>query len=104
MIKHINESEFESLVKENNLVLVDFFATWCGPCKMLAPTIEKLSEEYDEKVVVAKVDVDTAPSLSGAFNISSIPTVILFKNGKAIEQIVGLTDINNYKSMIDKNL
>lgn len=70
-------------------VLVDFWATWCGPCRMIAPIVEELSEEYEGKATIAKVDVDTAQKTAQEFGIRSIPTLLLFKGGKVVEQIIG---------------
>lgn len=70
-------------------VLVDFWATWCGPCRMIAPIVEELSEEYEGKAMIAKVDVDTAQKTAQEFGIRSIPTLLLFKGGKVVEQIIG---------------
>ena len=79
---HATAETLESLIQENKIVLVDFFATWCGPCRMIAPLIEQVAEEYDGKAVVAKVDIDEEQELATQYGIESIPTVILFKDGK----------------------
>ena len=81
---HATAETLESLIQENKIVLVDFFATWCGPCRMIAPLIEQVAEEYDGKAVVAKVDIDEEQELATQYGIESIPTVILFKDGKPI--------------------
>jgi thioredoxin 1 len=70
-------------------VLVDFWAVWCGPCKMIAPVVEEIASEYDGKLKVGKVDVDNNPEISMKFNIRSIPTLMVFKGGKVVEQIIG---------------
>ena len=86
----ITTDNFENeVINSNKPVVVDFWATWCGPCKMLAPVIEELAEEYDEKIKVGKVNVDEEPALAMMFNVSSIPTVILFNNGKPVKTVVG---------------
>ncbi len=88
-MKEINASEFEELVKgSDGRVLVDFFATWCGPCKMLAPVLEKVSESTHD-VPFYKVDVDASRELALSFGIQSIPTLILFENGEEIKRNVG---------------
>ena len=89
MAKIINTSQFRGSVEENQgVVVVDFFATWCGPCKMLAPVLEEVAQELP-KVTFAKVDVDQDPSLAGRYGIQSIPHLILFKDGQAVDQISG---------------
>ena len=86
----LTSENFESeVLKADKAVLVDFWASWCGPCKMLAPTIEAIAEEY-ESFKVGKVNVDDEPDLAQAYGISSIPTLILFKDGKAADMMVGL--------------
>ena len=74
---------------ENGVVLVDFWATWCGPCKMLAPTIDAIATEYKNRVVVGKVDVDESEEIARRFGILSIPTLFLFKDGEVVEKLVG---------------
>jgi thioredoxin 1 len=86
----LTSENFENeVLKSDKNVLVDFWASWCGPCKMLAPTIEAIAEEYDS-FKVGKVNVDDEPNLAQAYGISSIPTLILFKDGKAADMMVGL--------------
>ena len=86
----LTSENFESeVLKSDKAVLVDFWASWCGPCKMLAPTIEAIAEEFDS-FKVGKVNVDDEPDLVQAYGISSIPTLILFKDGKAADMLVGL--------------
>lgn len=86
----LTEQNFEEVVlRASQPVLVDFWATWCGPCRMLAPVIEELAEEYEGRAVVGKVNVDEQPGLANAFGIQSIPTVMLFKGGKAVDTVVG---------------
>ena len=87
-VLHVNSSEFNDVVANNDLVFVDFFATWCGPCKMLAPVLEEVAQEVPT-VTFAKVDVDQDPSLAGRYGIQSIPHLILFKDGQAVDQISG---------------
>ncbi len=86
---HFNEEEFNSAIA-NGPAIVDFWATWCGPCKMLGPTIEQLADELEGKITVGKVDVDENRNLAGQFGVMSIPTVIYFKDGKEIKRFVGV--------------
>jgi thioredoxin 1 len=86
----ISDSTFEEEVLKANLpVLVDFWAPWCGPCKMIAPVLEQVATEYDSKLKIAKLDVDENPATAQKFGVMSIPTMILFKDGKPVERLVG---------------
>lgn len=89
-VVHITQQNFEAEVLNSELpVLVDFWAEWCGPCKMIAPIVEELSADLAGKMKVSKVNVDEAQELAAKFNIMSIPTLLIFKQGKPVEQIVG---------------
>src|SRR5438067_92578 len=92
-VKTINEANFESeVLGSSGPVLVDFYTTWCGPCKMLAPIVEKLADEYQGKLTVAKIDVDGAPNLAAKYGISSVPTIIVFEGGKKKASHTGLAN------------
>ena len=88
----------------SGVVLVDFFATWCGPCKMLAPVIEELAGEYEGKAKIGQLDVDENPQTAGEFGVQSIPTIILFKDGKEADRMVGFQGKEVLKEHIDKAL
>lgn len=87
-MKEINANEFEDFIKEG-IVLVDFFATWCGPCKMLAPVLEEVSKEYEGTIKFGKLDVDQAADIAGKYGVMAVPTMIIFKDGKQIEAFQG---------------
>jgi thioredoxin 1 len=89
------------VLKAKGLVMVDFFATWCGPCKMMAPAVEKLAEEYKGVVKIGKLDVDDNPEWSGKYSIQSIPTTIFFKNGEMVDQLVGFQSGEVLKEKIE---
>lgn len=99
-IKITNENFENEVIKSEIPVLVDFFATWCGPCRMIAPFIEEISEEYDGKVKVCKIDVDEASELAVAFGVSSIPTVMVFKNGEVYKKAVGYRSKKELEDML----
>lgn len=104
-IKIINSTqEFDDLLKENRYVLVDFWATWCAPCRMVAPVIEKIADNYSEKVVVAKVDVDDQEELAIRYGIQTIPTIIFYKEGKIASKEIGVKPMSSFTKMIDSNI
>ena len=101
-VEYIQEQEFDSLLTSNDLVVFDFTATWCGPCKMIAPLMDKLAEEYEGRVKVLKVDLDQNPTLSKRLGIRSIPAVKIYKNGTLMETIVGVTPYETFTTAITK--
>ena len=107
MSEHIiypDEKDWDSLIEGYPLVLVDFWATWCAPCKMLAPAIDQLAEQYVGRVKVAKVDIDEHPSLAERYDVQSIPTLLPSKDGKVTARDVGAKPLKNYMAILDENL
>lgn len=94
----------EVVIKSSKPVLVDFFATWCGPCKRLAPIIHELAKEYEGRVVFAKVDIDKVQELAMRYKVSSIPDVRIFNKGKEIKKLIGLRGSDGYSSILDSAL
>ena len=100
---HLTEAAFDQAIAQG-VTLVDFWADWCGPCKMLAPVINELGKQYEGKATIAKVDVDTEPALASRFCVMSIPTVIIFKDGEEIDRKVGFMALDSYTKVLDNNL
>ncbi len=104
-VQTLTDNNFDqSVIKSGKPVLVDFWAEWCGPCKRLAPTVDELATDYDGRVVVGKLNVDDNPGTAGRFSIRGIPTLLLFKGGQIVEQIVGLADKDTLKTLIEKHV
>ncbi|MCG9794086.1 thioredoxin [Flavobacterium algicola] len=100
MIQHLDKSNFDTTVNNNQVVLVDFFADWCGPCKALHPTLEELALDFDGKAIISKINVDENPELAAQFKVRSIPALFYFKNG----EIVGTQNGVHSKSVISSHL
>jgi len=102
MAIEVNDGNFEEVVvKSGKPVVVDFWAEWCGPCRMIAPIMEELSKEYSEKIVVTKCDVDSNPAVSARYGIRNIPTVLFFKNGTIADKQVGAAPKNIFVNKIN---
>jgi thioredoxin 1 len=102
MALEVNDANFEEVVvRSDKPAVVDFWAEWCGPCRMIAPIIEELSKEYEGKIVVAKCDVDSSPGVAAKFGIRNIPTVLFFKNGTIADKQVGAVPKSNFVTKIN---
>lgn len=101
-LAHFDDANFDTEVLQSTVpVVVDFFADWCGPCKMLTPIVEQLAKDYEGKVKIGKVDVDRAAMLPSRYGIMAVPTLILFKNGKVQEKITGLLQKAELRKQIE---
>ena len=100
----ITDSNFNEIVTKNDVVLVDFWGEWCGPCRMIAPMIEELANEYDGKAVIGKLDVDNNQESSIKFGVRSIPTLLVFKDGEMVDRHVGAVPKETLSSSINSNL
>lgn len=99
------DSNFESEVEQSNTpVLVDFWAEWCGPCRMIAPAVEELAGEYEGKAKIGKVNVDNNPNVSVKYGIRSIPALLIFQNGEVVDQIIGAVPKSQIKKQLDAQL
>ena len=104
-IKQINDSEFKTeVIDSSKPVIVDFWAEWCGPCKTLGPILEKLSDDFHDKVEIKKINIDENPEAPANFGIRSIPTMILFKDGKIVDSKIGVSGEQDIKNWIASNI
>jgi thioredoxin 1 len=103
MTKVINEDNFQETVS-TGVSLVDFYATWCGPCKSLAATIDELSNDFEGKAIIGKIDVDTNAEAASLFDIRGIPTVLVFKDGQVIDRLVGVHPKSKYSELLNNAL
>lgn len=101
---HVTDLNFNDVIHRNSIVLIDFWAEWCMPCRMLAPIIEEVAREYAGKVLVGKINVDENPVTTSNFQIYSIPTLIIFKNGVEVDRIIGLVPKSRIEAYLNKYL
>lgn len=99
-IAHLTDENFQQTIAKG-LTLVDFYATWCGPCRMIAPIVEQLAEKAAGKATVGKVDIDQAQQVTTSLQITSVPTLILFKDGKEVKRVVGVKDLDYLLNLIN---
>ena len=103
-IKHFKTAEFDAAVAAAPLAMVDFWADWCGPCKMLSPVVESIGSQYEGKVLVGKVNVDEEPELARRFGVMNIPTVVFLKNGREFDRKVGVMPPEAFTAVLDRYL
>lgn len=103
-IKHLKTEGFDAAVEAAPLAMVDFWASWCGPCKMLSPVVESIAEQYEGKALVGKVNVDEEPELAARFGVMSIPTVVFLKNGREFDRKIGVMPPETFTEVLDGNL
>lgn len=103
MLKHFTDATFKSDVLDSNMpVLVDFYADWCGPCKMMGPVVEDLAQAFEGRAVIGKLNVDDNPDTAGTYGVMSIPTLLFFKDGKIADKIVGATSKGSLEAILNK--
>lgn len=102
MAIHVNDSNFDEIVLQSDKpVMVDFWAEWCGPCRMIAPFVEEMSKEYEDRALIVKCDVDDSPGVAAKLGIRNIPTVLFFKNGEVADKQVGAVPKTNFVSKLE---
>ncbi len=104
-IKHVTDQDFEKIVLQGGKpAFVDFWAPWCGPCRIIGPIVEELAPAYEEKAIIAKMNVDDNPEVPQKYGVTSIPTLMMFKGGKLVDRIVGAMPKGELQKFIDRNL
>ena len=103
-VQQLTDSDFETTVNGGKPVFVDFWAPWCGPCRIVGPIVEELAPTYEGKAVIAKMNVDDNPMVAQRFGVTSIPTLMMFKDGKLVDRMVGAAPKDRLQQFIDKNL
>ncbi len=104
MALELTDANFEETISSGKPVLVDFWAEWCGPCRMVGPIVEELAQDYDGKAIVGKVNVDENPEISSKYGVRNIPTILFFKNGEVVDKSVGAVPKNVLSEKIEKQL
>ena len=104
VVQQLTDADFETTVNAGQPVFVDFWAPWCGPCRIVGPIVEELAPTYEGKAVIAKMNVDDNPMVAQKFGVTSIPTLMMFKNGKLVDRMVGAAPKNALQQFIDRNL
>lgn len=104
MYKVITDNNIAEILADSKPVLIDFWATWCGPCRALSPTIEEIADEYEGKVTVAKCNVDDSQAVAGQYRIMSIPTLLYFKDGQIVDRTIGLVSKDDIAARLEKLL
>ena len=102
-VKHLKTAEFNEVVENAPLAMIDFWASWCGPCKMLSPVVDAIAEQYEGKALIGKSNVDEEPDLARQFGVMSIPTVVFLKNGREFDRKVGVMPAEAFTEILDKN-
>ncbi|HYI10410.1 MAG TPA: thioredoxin [Thermoanaerobaculia bacterium] len=103
-VQQIGDADFDNVLSGGKPVFVDFWAPWCGPCRIVGPIVEELAPTYDGRAVIAKVNVDDNPMVAQRYGVTSIPTLMMFKNGKLVDRVVGAQPKGALQSFIDRNL
>jgi thioredoxin 1 len=101
---HLTDSNFNNIIKKHHVALIDFWAPWCGPCQSFGPTIEEVNKEYAEKILVGKLNVDENPKTAESYKVLSIPTILIMKNAKEVDRIVGCVPKKDIESALRKQL
>jgi thioredoxin 1 len=104
-VKHVSDSDFDQVVLNGGKpAFVDFWAPWCGPCRVIGPIVEELAPSYEGRAVITKINVDESPNVAQKFGVTSIPTLMMFKDGKLVDRAVGLMPKGELQKFIDRNL